>query len=42
MVFQRIGISSRTKAELDDDTLSDSGKAIVDRVFLARDDCVAK
>ncbi len=39
---QYIGISSRTKAELDYDTLSDFGKAIVDRVFLVRDDCVAK
>ena len=39
---QYIGISSRTKAELDYGTLSDSGKAIVDRVFLLRDDCVAK
>ncbi len=38
---QYIGISSRTKTELDYDTLSDSGKAIVDRVFLVRDDCVA-
>jgi hypothetical protein len=39
---QYIGISSRTKAELDYDTLSDFGKVIVDRVFLVRDDCVAK
>ena len=42
LFHQYIGISSRTKAELDYDTLSDSGKAIVDRGFLARDDCVAK
>ncbi len=39
---QYIGISSRTRAELDYDTLSDFGKVIVDRVFLVRDDCVAK
>ena len=38
---QYVGISSRTKAELDYDTLSDSGRKIVDTVFRVRDDCVS-
>lgn len=37
---QYIGISSRTKAELDYETLSDSGRKIVDAVFLVRDACI--
>ena len=37
---QYVGISSRTKAELDYDTLSVSGRKIVDRVFRIRDSCV--
>ena len=37
---QYVGISSRTKAELDYDTLSVSGRKIVDRVFRVRDSCV--
>jgi len=36
---QYIGISSRTKAELDYDTLSDYSKEIVDKAFLMRDEC---
>lgn len=38
---QYIGITSRTRAELDYDTLGESSKAIVDRVFRLRDECVA-
>lgn len=37
---QHIGISSRTKTELDDETLSISGKKIVDTIYRVRDDCV--
>ncbi len=37
---QYVGISSRTKAELDYDTLSDYSKEIVDKVFLVRNECV--
>ncbi len=37
-----IDISSRTKAELDYDTLSDYGKVIVNEVFLVRDECVGR
>ena len=37
---QYVGISSRTRAELDYDTLNVSGRKIVDKVFLVRDDCV--
>lgn len=39
---QYVGISSRTKAELDYDTLSDNGKKIVDDVILVRDECIAR
>lgn len=39
---QYVGISSRTKAELDYDTLSDNGKKIVDEVILVRDECIAR
>ena len=38
---QYIGITSRTRAELDYDTLGETSKAIVDRVFRLRDECVA-
>ena len=37
-----IGISSRTKAELGYDTLSDYSKEIVDETFLVRDQCVRR
>lgn len=37
---QYVGISSRTKAELDHDTLSDYSKEIVDKVFRVRNECV--
>ena len=37
---QYIGISSRTKAELEYDTLSDYSKEIVNEVFVVRDECV--
>ncbi|GMQ95918.1 MAG: hypothetical protein BMS9Abin14_391 [Gammaproteobacteria bacterium] len=37
---QYVGISSRTKAELDYDTLSDYSKEIVDKVFMVRNECV--
>lgn len=39
---QYVGISSRTKAELDYDTLSSNGKKIVDEVILVRDECIAR
>ena len=39
---QYVGISSRTKAELDYDTLSDTGTPIVDDVILVRDECIAR
>lgn len=39
---QYVGISSRTKAELDYDTLSDNGKKIVDEVIRVRDECIAR
>ncbi len=39
---QYIGISSRTKAELDYDTLSDYSREIVDKVLLVRDQCVRR
>ena len=39
---QYVGLSSRTKAELDYDTLSDNGKKIVDEVILVRDECIAR
>ena len=37
---QYVGISSRTKPELDYDSLSDFSKEIVDKVFLVRNECV--
>ena len=37
---QYTGISSRTKAELEYDTLSDYSKEIVNEVFVVRDECV--
>ncbi len=37
---QYVQISSRTKAELDYDTLSDYGREIVDKVFRVRNECV--
>lgn len=37
---QYVGITSRTRSELDYDTLSDGSKKIVDEVFLLRDACV--
>ena len=37
---QYIGISSRAKAELEYDTLSDYSKEIVNEVFVVRDECV--
>ena len=37
---QYIGISSRTKSELDYETLSTSGKKIVDTVYRVRDSCI--
>ena len=37
---QYVGVSSRTKAELDYDTLSDYSKEIVDKVFRVRNECV--
>ena len=39
---QYVGISSRTKVELDYDILSDNGKKIVDDVILVRDECIAR
>jgi hypothetical protein len=39
---QYVGISSRTKAELGYDTLSDTSREIVDKVFAIRDECVAQ
>jgi hypothetical protein len=39
---QYIGISSRTRSELDYDTLSDYGKEIVNKVYVVRDECVAR
>ena len=39
---QYIEISSRTKAELDYDTLSDYGKVIVNKAFRLRDECVGR
>lgn len=39
---QYVGISSRTKAELRYDTLSDNSKGIVNRVFVVRDECVGE
>ena len=37
---QYIGISSRTRSELEYDTLNAQGKAIVDSVYRVRDECV--
>ena len=39
---QYIAISSRTKAELDYDTLSDYSKEIVNKAFLVREECVGR
>ena len=39
---QYIGITSRTRSELDYDTLGDVSKAVVDKVFALRDECVAR
>ena len=39
---QYVGITSRTKAELDYETLSDNSKAIVDKAFLVRNECVVR
>ncbi len=39
---QYIGISSKTKAELDYDTMSHYSKEIVEKVFLVRDECVKR
>lgn len=38
---QYIGITSRTRSELDYDGLDAVGRAVVDRVFELRDECVA-
>lgn len=37
---QYVGITSRTRAELDYDTLGDDSRKIVDKVFVLRDQCV--
>lgn len=37
-----IGISSRTKLELEYDTLSNYSKEVVDKVYLVRDECVGR
>jgi hypothetical protein len=39
---QYVGISSRTKAELDYDTLNNHSKEIVNEVFRLRDACVSR
>lgn len=39
---QYVGITSRTRAELDYEGLSDTSRNIVDEVFLLRDACVAR
>ena len=39
---QYVGISSRTRSELNYDTLNDNGREIVDKVFAVRDECVAE
>ncbi len=39
---QYVGITSRTKAELDYKALSDNSKAIVDKAFLVRNECVVR
>lgn len=39
---QYVGITSRTRTELDYESLSDAGREIVDEVFRLRDACVAR